>query len=586
MNVHPRPLLTRSMWSSLEGEWECAFDEDGSTNEWCRGDVPLPRRIVVPFSPQAPDSGVLEDPVSGSIWYRRVLAASEVAHDGDERVLLHFGAVDYLAEVYVNGVLVTTHEGGYTPFSADITECISGDGRDVVVVHALDAPFDTEVARGKQAWREHPHFIWYERTIGIWRTPWVEVVPGKRVEHVSWTSDIRWGVRGSVEVSRAAIGSRLAVELIGPDGPLGNCECVIESERVELSIPIVEFRNGQSRDELLWSPESPTLISIRLRVIDDGGQRDEAHSYVGIREVKVEGGKFLLNGRPYRTRAVLSQNYWPSSHFTAPSTDALRREVELAKQLGFNTVRLHQKTEDPRFLEAADRLGLLVWAEGPSAYTYSSRAASRLVSVWMDAVRMQQSHPSVVCWVPFNESWGVQDLASVPEQRDFVLSVTALTRALDPSRPVISNDGWEHVDSHIIGVHDYERDLAVLESRYGTPDAVVATVLGHGPQGRRVVITESLRESVQANDACIMLSEFGGISWSEDDRSWGYDLATGGEALREKLHDLFAVVNDLSVDGFCYTQLTDTAQETNGLLWPDRTPKLPVEVIRQCVRGT
>ncbi|HTN57956.1 MAG TPA: glycoside hydrolase family 2 TIM barrel-domain containing protein [Protaetiibacter sp.] len=587
MNTHPRPLLTRDRWHTLDGTWEFAFDADaGTSREWSAGDVPLPLSIEVPFAPQAPASRVGVDPASGVVWYRRVLAAAEVRRDEHERVVLHFGAVDHTADVWVNGNLVVRHRGGHVPFSADITDELRADGGDVVVVRAVDPRLDAEIPRGKQAWALDPHFIWYQRTIGIWRTPWIEVVPQHRLLDVAWSTDIRWGVTGTVEVSDVAVGARLRVELLGPDGVLGSTETHVHATRVDVAVPVVALRNAQARGALLWSPESPTLITVRLTLLVGDAVVDEAGSYVGLREVAVRGGRFLLNGRPYRTRAVLAQGYWPDGHFTAPDAGALEREAELAKEFGFNTVRVHQKIEDPRFLAATDRLGLLVWAEAPAAYAFSLRSAEDFLAEWVEALRLRRSHPSVVCWVPFNESWGVQDLSDSDAQRDFVQAVTTLTRALDPSRPVISNDGWEHVDSDIIGIHDYCNDPALLVERFGDADAVLRTALGPGPQGRRIAITEALRARIASGELPLMLSEFGGISWSDDASAWGYHSADDCGALRELLEPLFRTVHALDLDGFCYTQLTDTAQETNGLAWPDRTPKLPVETIRALVLGT
>ena len=242
--------------------------------------------------------------------------------------------------------------------------------------------------------------------------------------------------------------------------------------------------------------------------------------------------------------------------------------------------------EDPRFLAAADRLGLLVWAEIGSAYAFSTGAVRDLVTEWMRAVVQQRSHPSVVCWVPFNESWGVEDLARFPQQREFVRGLTALTRALDGSRPVVSNDGWEHVDSDIVGVHDYAADPDVLQSRYGSNAGMLHTITGPGPQGRRIAATEAQESRLQDGSTPIVLSEFGGISLTSDCDTWGYSSAGGADGLRHRLSRLFGVVNSLApLAGYCYTQLTDTLQEANGLLWPDRTPKLPIEEIRAIVTG-
>lgn len=583
--LHPRPLLVRDPWWLLDGEWEFGEGTPDKELEWSTGATKLPQQITVPFAPQSAASGLSVDP-GECVWYRRILPAAALTSGSQDRFLLHFGAVDHEADVWVNGTHVAHHRGGQVAFTADITPALRFDGADAVVVRAVDPPFDAELPRGKQAWAPKPHFIWYSRTIGIWRSVWLERVPAVNVESVSWEPDITWGVRGSVKLSDAPTRGRLRIRVAGPDQVLADAEVGVTARRVEVALPIAALRNAQARKDLLWSPELPTLLDVSITLLVDGEVVDEVDSYVGLRSVEVADGCFRLNGLPYYTRAVLAQGYWPESHFTAPDAEAMVREAELVKALGFNAVRVHQKVEDPRFLAAADRLGLLVWAEIGSAYAFSNQAVRDLITEWMEAVEQQRSHPSVVCWVPFNESWGVQDLATVPQQQSFVQAVAALTRALDGSRPVVSNDGWEHVDSDIVGVHDYVADPAVLSKRYGSAEDLERILTGAGPQGRRVAISRHQVERLLAGELPVILSEFGGISLSPDGEEWGYSSADGTDAFRERLAQLFAVVNRLDyLAGYCYTQLTDTRQEANGLLWPDRTPKLPLEVLRKIIMG-
>jgi hypothetical protein len=260
--------------------------------------------------------------------------------------------------------------------------------------------------------------------------------------------------------------------------------------------------------------------------------------------------------------------------------------VELIKELGFNAVRVHQKVEDPRFLYWADRLGLLVWGETAAAYEFSVHAVELLTREWLDVVRRDRSHPSIVTWVPLNESWGVQDIALDPAQQAYAAGLAALTRALDPTRPVISNDGWEHVDSDILGVHDYTTDPDALHAHYRDGHAVRDTVAGLGPQGRRPVLTEAQLARFAAGTAPLMITEFGGVAYANDAETWGYAEVASDEEFGALLRALFEALRSCpDVVGFCYTQLTDTLQEANGLLTADRRPKLPVEVLREIVTG-
>ena len=255
--------------------------------------------------------------------------------------------------------------------------------------------------------------------------------------------------------------------------------------------------------------------------------------------------------------------------------------------MGFNAVRCHQKAEDPRFLYWADRLGLLVWAETAAAYEFSPTAVELLISEWSELVRRDRSHPAIVTWVPINESWGVQDIASSTAEQQYAQALTSLTRALDPTRPVISNDGWEHVDSDILGLHDYATDPEVLRARYADREALIDDFRrGTGAQGRRPIVREVQLQKFEAGDAPLMITEFGGVSLTTGADAWGYAEVGSDSEYATLLLELFEALRASQVvTGFCYTQLMDTAQETNGLLFADGTPKLPMQTLHHIVTG-
>jgi hypothetical protein len=380
---------------------------------------------------------------------------------------------------------------------------------------------------------------------------------------------------------------RLDVELSVGEGldrtVLSDDTYAVRDNEVRRIIQLPDPGIDDARNDLMWSPSSPTLIQARLRLLSaDGAILDDVQSYVGLRSVGTDGDRFMLNGRPLILRLVLDQGYWPESGMTAPSPAALKRDVMLAQLMGFNGVRKHQKIEDPRYLYWADRMGLLVWEELPSAYRFNRDALTRLTRTWTAAIERDLSHPCVVAWVPFNESWGVPDLPLDQAQRDAVQALYRLTRALDPTRPVVDNDGWESADTNLIGIHDYDYDAERMRARYAGQSR--AEVLERERPGRRRILLAGAEDAGQP----WLLSEFGGIAHTspeERDQSWGYDRAETSEGLQVRYERLLDVVRELPFAGYCYTQFADTYQEKNGLLTDTRLPKFPLEAMSLATRG-
>lgn len=588
IGAYPRPQLRRPVWHSLDGEWRFAHDDSeiGSARGWFRtGD--FERTIVVPYPPESPASGIDDPSYHPVVWYSRVLTAEETDRgDAGARILLHFGAVDYAATVWLNGSQVATHAGGHSPFSTDITDYLTGHGDDLLVVRAVDRPLDVGQPRGKQEWLPEPHEIWYRRTTGIWQPVWIEQAAPTHITELTWrptrgTDSVELELllnrpltpHATVDVELSYDGTllaRLSVQAAASGAPI-------------FDIPLRDQRNGQHYEKLTWSPENPRLIDAKVTVTD-GESVDTVASYLGLRTVGVTAGRFLLNDRPFFVRAVLEQGFWPESHLAAPSTAALRAEVQLILDMGFNTARIHQKAEDPRFLYWADRLGLLLWGEAPAAYEFTTSAVSDLTREWVELVRRDRSHPSIVTWVPMNESWGVRDILTDAPQRAFSRGLADLTRALDPTRPVVSNDGWEHTRSDILTVHDYDGDPETVARRYADRDALRTLFSGYGPS-HRMLMAEG---EADTENVPVMVSEFGGIKFetTPSEPAWGYSTSTTVEQLETHLRGLFgALLESTVLAGFCYTQITDTMQEANGLADENRVPKLPTDLIRSIVTG-
>jgi beta-galactosidase/beta-glucuronidase len=587
---YPRPQFRREGWTNLNGEWAFAFDDSDAgladgwqsiTPEELRTDgSPFDRQIVVPFCYQSKHSGIGETAFHDVVWYARTFDYPSL---GDERLLLHFGAVDYRATVWVNGGRVASHEGGHTPFSADVTHALTA-GENVLVVRAEDPSRDVTIPRGKQYWKEKTEGIFYTRTTGIWQTVWLEPVNRSRIDTLRFTPDVDTAsidVEVSIEAIEREMSLRATVELDGEQ--VLEDTISVRSSLVERSLPLL--RRGEAPDTphladwpgpALWSPEHPTLYDLRLELLDpDGEVLDSVESYFGMRKIEVKDGKVLLNDRPLYQRLVLDQGYFPEGILTAPTDEDLRRDVELAKEMGFNGARKHQKVEDPRWLFWADTLGFLVWGEMANAYQYSTGYVRRMTAEWQEAVMRDYNHPCIVAWVPMNESWGVPDLASDRSQTEHLLALYHLTRSLDPTRPVVSNDGWEHAITDLCTIHDY-RDAEALARSYTTPESAVAAE----PANRPVYVP-----GYAYRGEPILITEFGGIAYSAEEsgaEGWGYSIVADADEFLERYESIVeALLRSSSVQGFCYTQLTDVEQEINGLLTYDRNPKVDPARVRE-----
>jgi beta-galactosidase/beta-glucuronidase len=584
---YPRPQFRREGWTNLNGEWAFAFDDSDAgladgwqsiTPEELRTDgSPFDRQIVVPFCYQSKHSGIGETAFHDVVWYARTFDYPSL---GDERLLLHFGAVDYRATVWVNGGRVASHEGGHTPFSADVTHALTA-GENVLVVRAEDPSRDVTIPRGKQYWKEKTEGIFYTRTTGIWQTVWLEPVNRSRIDTLRFTPDVDTAsidVEVSIEAIEREMSLRATVELDGEQ--VLEDTISVRSSLVERSLPLL--RRGEAPDTphladwpgpALWSPEHPTLYDLRLELLDpDGEVLDSVESYFGMRKIEVKDGKVLLNDRPLYQRLVLDQGYFPEGILTAPTDEDLRRDVELAKEMGFNGARKHQKVEDPRWLFWADTLGFLVWGEMANAYQYSPGYVRRVTAEWQEAVMRDYNHPCIVAWVPMNESWGVPNLASDRSQTEHLLALYHLTRSLDPTRPVVSNDGWEHAITDLCNIHDY-RDAEALARSYTTVESAVAAE----PANRPVYVP-----GYAYRGEPILITEFGGIAFSGDEQGWGYTTVASSEEFLEHYEALIvALLRCEPVQGYCYTQLTDVEQEVNGMLTYDRRPKADLTRIRE-----
>ncbi len=520
------------------------------------------RTIVVPFCPESRLSGIHDRGFQTSLWYHRTVTVP--AAWVDRRVLVHFGAVDYEAHIYLDGACVGRHLGGSSSFAVDLGR-LDPTRAYHLVVHAVDDPRSRRQASGKQSHRPESHHVVYTRVSGIWQSVWLEAVPERRLVDVQHAADPHQG--------RLALTPRFAgvrAEDSWHARLLADGHTVAEAEGAAIPGVPLTLETPHPRP---WTPDDPFLYDLVLELRDrDGTVLDRVASYAGLRSLAIDGGRLLLNGSPFYPRLVLDQGYWPEGVWTAPSDAALRRDIELAREAGFNGARLHQKAFEERYHYWADRLGFLTWGESAS-WGFDERdpeAARRFAREWAELLERDRNHPSIVAWTPFNET---DPGLNADAHRRLVEDTVALTRALDPGRPINDCSGWVHVRTDLWTVHAYEQDPEALRRQLAPPPPVPFR-------------NEPAREPAWQGQP-YLVDEFGGIKWvpqGEDERAvdWGYGEDPRDEAaFFDRLERQVAVLLSLPhVAGYCYTQLTDVEQERNGLYNEDRSPKFDARRLR------
>lgn len=568
-NEHPRPDFERPAWQNLNGSWQFAVDSTkcGVEKGWHTA-TDFPQEIVVPFCPESRLSGIGNTDFMGAVWYRRKFALDEALKGG--RMLLHFGAVDYEARVWVNGREVAHHRGGYVPFSADITDVL-GDSENEVVVYAIDDERGYTQPLGKQSDRLKSYGCSYIRTTGIWQTVWLEAVPNTYISGLTVWPNAANGCAGiEIDVAHPIPGLGLKAEALKDGKLIAGASVANLAAKNALTLQIPE--------PVLWEPGRPFLYDLRLRIMRNGEVVDEASSYFGLRDVRIDGDRILINGKRVFQRLVLDQGFWPDGIYTAPSDDDLRADIERGMAMGFNGARLHQKVFEPRTLYWADKLGYLIWGEFPDwgcEISKHSEARQNFYREWVETVLRDRSHPSIVAWTPFNETGphcGRYDAQLFREVYD-------ATKNLDSTRPVVDTSGYTHVKTDIWDIHDYEQDPAKFAADYDPfgADPTSDNLKGWHPEPRP-----------EYRGQPVVVSEYGGTWWNPaevDSKAWGYGDRPKSE---EEFIERFTALTDVllrnpHIAGLCYTQLTDVEQEVNGLYTFDRKPKFAPELLRKAM---
>lgn len=554
---YPRPQFERAAYMNLNGVWQ--FEIDPGASGRARGLVDkemLDGTITVPFCPESRLSGVGYTDFMAAVWYRRTFTLPEEA--AGKRVILHFGAVDYKCEVWVNGVSAGVHEGGFASFSFEITKLLV-PGENTLVVCCDDDTRGGRQPLGKQAFRYQSSGCHYTRTTGIWQTVWLEWVEETYIRSVKMIPDAANGrLYIDAEIDGYADGSALYADAFFDGGAQGSAFAIADGTHCRLTLSL--------KEKHLWNAGEPNLYDLTLTLRRRGQAVDTVKSYFALRTVSFDGKKCLINGRPVFQRLILDQGFYPDGIWTAPSDEALKADIEMSMAMGFNGARLHQKVFEQRFLYWADRLGYICWGEMGSWGIDPARPHTMNIFLreWLEVVDRDFNSPCIVGWCPYNEVWG----ESNEGLREMALATTyRATKAIDPTRPVIDVSGGYHTETDIFDTHDYEQNAEVFTARYAPGEPLYDQFAG-----------KQHYDGVKP----MFVSEYGGIRWTDDASGWGYGVGpkTAEEFIERYRALTTALLSNPEHMGFCYTQLTDVEQEQNGLYTYDRKPKFDPAMIR------
>lgn len=564
-NEYPRPQLVRENWINLNGEWDFEIDNSkcGMEKEFFKRES-LNDKIIVPFCPESELSGINNKDFMDCVWYRRNLEIP--SNWKGKKTLIHFGAVDYHAVVFVNGNKIGEHRGGYTPFTFDISEYLN-ENDNYVTLCAYDDVRSNNQPAGKQSEKLDSYGCFYTRTTGIWQTVWLECVDACYIDNINFVSDIDApSVNVKCHITGDFFGCTVKAKALWNEKEVGNGICNVYSQYIEINIPLSEKH--------LWEVGNGRLYDLELTVEKDGKVLDFVKSYFGLRTVCLDGRAFKINNKTVFGRWVLDQGYYPDGIYTAPTDEALKNDILYSMELGFNGARLHEKIFEPRFLYWADKLGYIVWGEHGNWGLNITKMGQiqHFLPEWIEALNRDMCHPSIIGWCPFNETWDFEGR----KQDDEVLRIVyRVTKEIDKTRPVIDTSGSFHVETDIFDVHDYEQNPKKFIENYAN--------LTDGYVNDGVNQNASIRHRQKYDGkAPIFVSEYGGIRWSKGD-GWGYGV---GPKTEEEFIERYkglteSLINNPYMLGFCYTQLYDVEQEQNGLMTYQRKFKFDPKIIHK-----
>ncbi|EOL42480.1 hypothetical protein RV11_GL002034 [Enterococcus phoeniculicola] len=554
-NEHPQPQWERENWKNLNGSWAFAFDfgKSGLEREW-QVDYSFDQEILVPFCPESELSGIGYTDFMPAVWYQRTIHISE--EQKKNSILLHFGAIDYFSQIFINGQSVGTHKGGYSSFFFDISAFVT-TGENKITIYVEDDNRRGRQPKGKQSSLYHSHGCDYTRTTGIWQTVWLEFLPKTHIKEIKYYPNVS---ERKVTIEALVTGKGTVNVEVYYKGILCGKVSAVLTEHGFLEVQLSETH--------LWEVGHGRLYDVHCSF-----EEDRVKSYFGLREISFKENKFFLNGEPVFQRLVLDQGFYPEGIYTAPEDDCLKKDIQLSLDAGFNGARLHEKAFEPRFLYHCDQAGYLVWGEmanwGLDVSSYSSLAD--FLPEWSSLVSRDFNHPSIITWCPFNESW---DYEYRRQKNEILEMIYHTTKKLDPTRPCVDTSGNYHVITDIYDVHDYAQDVQVFTEHF----------TGENQTNGVFWDEHDARQSYKGEPFCV--SEYGGIKWDPTNQSkdsWGYgEEPKTQEEFYARYKGLTEVLlNHPKIFGFCYTQLYDVEQEKNGLYFYNRTPKFDMKRIKE-----
>lgn len=574
---YPRPQFVRKDWQSLNGEWDFVFDDknEGEMKKYFL-DFPKVNKICVPFTYETKLSGIEDESIHYIVWYNRKIKISK-EQLYNQKLILNFEGSDYKTKVWINGNYVGEHIGGYSRFSFDIENYITEGDNDITV--RVEDSLSKNQPRGKQRYKKESWKCWYIQSTGIWKTVWIECLSKQYLKSVKNIPNID---KVQLEVETNLSEDDIEHENYYFEAEISFKGQILNKQKKKICSPYQKIEMhimGEKIEHSVqkWSTNHPNLYDICYKLYCNNEVIDTVYSYFGIREISIKGNQIFLNEKQIYLKLILDQGYWKDSHLTPPNEESIIKDIEGALAFGYNGIRKHQKIEDERFLYWCDVKGVLVWSEMANCYEFNDNALQNFTNEWINVVKQNYNHPSIITWVPINESWGVPEVSEAKKQQDFINSLYYLTKAIDDTRPVVSNDGWEHTISDIITIHDYKQDDVLLYQEYNDENKSVLQNL-KAYNGKHKLFAKGYQYEGQP----VIMSEYGGIAINSNE-GWGYGKQVKDEKeFIDRFVKLTKVIKDIPyLSGYCYTQLTDVQQEVNGLMNAERNYKIQPDIINK-----